>query len=601
MKKNAFFLLSFSCIILILFSCKKKEYNLDNGVDMTVNVGGDSLMLPIGSTDTMYLKALLKDIDMSFLNIDEDGAYVLQIEDSIDVDVPVFSKEDLRVDDVVVSVTEILTLSLVPSGIGVDEFAIAGVDVNSNANNIAVSLSETSISGAELDKISVDIVDSIPLNFAFGNIPAEIKRVDSLIVENTVFTIKFSISNMPEIGEGEVFLDLDVRFPNDITFQDAKVDENNVWHITAPLTNSAFEAPLKIRRINSDGNEIENGSLSINDKLILDGVLEVRNPSVDPNDLNGAVISLNIDLGIRNIVPSEFYGEINPNLPEQNISLELDDIPSFLKGENIILDFDRPYILTTASANVGFSIDGHIQIVPFLDGSANNSVAQNIELILPKSADGNLITSTFWIANTTKDMLDGATFVQANIPLLLRRIPDSVQFLMNVTTLPNEQHFFDLNETYLADLDYKICVPLSFGPDTYIEFVDTISNIPDMLNSILKGGEITLYGDVLNSLPLDLNLIIVALDSLNNEIAIQSTEQLIKAADKDANAVRSDLNIVLSDKDAALENVTIKSLIIHFSANTGTEAAGQPIKETSFIQANLKARLIGGITVDLGK
>ena len=45
------FLLSFS---LWNVSCVDNKYDLDKDIDMTINVGGEHLTLPAGSTDTVF-------------------------------------------------------------------------------------------------------------------------------------------------------------------------------------------------------------------------------------------------------------------------------------------------------------------------------------------------------------------------------------------------------------------------------------------------------------------------------------------------------------------------------------------------------------------
>lgn len=39
-------------------SCVDNKYDLDKDIDMTINVGGEHLTIPAGSSDTAYLKLL---------------------------------------------------------------------------------------------------------------------------------------------------------------------------------------------------------------------------------------------------------------------------------------------------------------------------------------------------------------------------------------------------------------------------------------------------------------------------------------------------------------------------------------------------------------
>lgn len=51
------FLLSFP---LWTVSCVDNKYDLDKDIDMTINVGGEYLTIPAGSTDTTFLSKIIE-------------------------------------------------------------------------------------------------------------------------------------------------------------------------------------------------------------------------------------------------------------------------------------------------------------------------------------------------------------------------------------------------------------------------------------------------------------------------------------------------------------------------------------------------------------
>ena len=51
------FLLSFP---LWNVSCVDNKYDLDKDIDMTINVGGEHLAVPVGSTDTAFLSKIIE-------------------------------------------------------------------------------------------------------------------------------------------------------------------------------------------------------------------------------------------------------------------------------------------------------------------------------------------------------------------------------------------------------------------------------------------------------------------------------------------------------------------------------------------------------------
>lgn len=72
--------------ILLINSCKDPLYDAKKGYDKEISVGGDSLALPIGSTDTIRLGDFLSSDDMDFLKTMEDGGYGFTMSDSLSID-----------------------------------------------------------------------------------------------------------------------------------------------------------------------------------------------------------------------------------------------------------------------------------------------------------------------------------------------------------------------------------------------------------------------------------------------------------------------------------------------------------------------------------
>ena len=72
--------------VLLINSCKDPLYDANKGIDTEISVGGDSLALPIGSTDTIRLGDFLSSDDMDFLKTMEDGGYGFTMSDSLSID-----------------------------------------------------------------------------------------------------------------------------------------------------------------------------------------------------------------------------------------------------------------------------------------------------------------------------------------------------------------------------------------------------------------------------------------------------------------------------------------------------------------------------------
>lgn len=77
------FLLSFP---LWTVSCVDNKYDLDKDIDMTINVGGEHLTIPAGSSDTAYLSKIIEVEEGDILQPDAaTRVYHLTKKDDIDV------------------------------------------------------------------------------------------------------------------------------------------------------------------------------------------------------------------------------------------------------------------------------------------------------------------------------------------------------------------------------------------------------------------------------------------------------------------------------------------------------------------------------------
>lgn len=123
-KRIALRMLPFFLVLLLIPACQDPLFDLKDGVDTEIKVGGDSLTVPIGTTDTLRLNKFLKTEDMEFLEIMEDGGYGLKLSDSLYVNdlLKDLDKSKLKFDDYIF--TESASISF--GDINVGDFKIPG-------------------------------------------------------------------------------------------------------------------------------------------------------------------------------------------------------------------------------------------------------------------------------------------------------------------------------------------------------------------------------------------------------------------------------------------------------------------------------------------
>jgi len=86
-------------VLLTIPSCIDELYDLKDGISSEMVLGGDSLALPLGSSDTIRLSDFLSTDDIEMLKTMENGGYGLTMKDSISVNVPKIDQSSLKIDD----------------------------------------------------------------------------------------------------------------------------------------------------------------------------------------------------------------------------------------------------------------------------------------------------------------------------------------------------------------------------------------------------------------------------------------------------------------------------------------------------------------------
>lgn len=70
---------------LLLVSCVTNDFDLSEGINTEITIGGDSLSVPIGNTKPILLGDMLDSLGIDILKKSEDGGYSIHLTDSLDV------------------------------------------------------------------------------------------------------------------------------------------------------------------------------------------------------------------------------------------------------------------------------------------------------------------------------------------------------------------------------------------------------------------------------------------------------------------------------------------------------------------------------------
>jgi hypothetical protein len=235
----------------LINSCQDPMYDLSKGINTEITIGGDSLTIPIGTTDTIRLKDFLSTDDLEFLEIMEDGGYGLRIADSIIVDdlLKDLDKSTLKFEDYIFS--ERASISF--GDISLDEFKIPGfskrdtldlnipdikieeIDPNVNiSNNFSVDFSKYDLDPEDL------LIADIENNTSEKNFLADLITIDAPTHPAFEFVSTDSLVIVDDDGEPlKVKVNYSIEVPEGITkIWQIDLEKGATLEISIELTNA---------------------------------------------------------------------------------------------------------------------------------------------------------------------------------------------------------------------------------------------------------------------------------------------------------------------------------------------------------------------------
>ena len=306
-------------------------------------------------------------------------------------------------------------------------------------------------------------------------------------------------------------------------------------------------------------------------------------------------------------------GEGGENNLEQTIDISK-ELPEFLKGEDMTLDFANPYIMVKVTSNVGIPVTGTLTLTPVYESGPGT--AQVITIPIPKAEGTESLTETnLWIAGSEEGKPADYIYCHGDIASLLKKIPDQLELRIEAATDPEEEFMIEPSAEYQLGIGYQFVVPFEFGEDlnitmdyTYPSEPDesqegqeggeesTVQELPDELGELLNMNSLGLCGEIESSLPMELALSVDLLDSNHELIPTEPSMMTVRAGSEDKPSV-SPLDIMLKLKEGA-DGTDLSYIRLNFTVTSGN-MSGEPVTENSYMKATLKVKVPGGVTIDL--
>lgn len=553
-------------------SCVDNKYDLDKDIDMTINVGGEHLTIPAGSSDTAYLSKIIEVEEGDILQPDAaTRVYHLTKRDDIDVD-PTTVKEVT-----ISSANTDLKQELVGSGSKTTE-----LDVKNNLRAEASDIDEALI---ELGALGAKTPTSLTLPFEFlntGNL-----TFGSVTAKN-----------------------LEIQLPDFLMFEKGEVEEGN----KLILNNEELKNAQKVLHVigYQFGGKAGEGEIPDKNRTITINGLVTMQGQVVTSGINGSgSLTMTLDVTLEEMTANSVTGVIQPEIKAETTNIELNDLPDFLKDEETRMDITNPVILLRAENQLETPVEVDAVLTPMkgnaqIDGKEVKVGSGYGKTPVVLASGKNVIA----LSRTGECTIEGVT---SNVKVedindLLETIPDDIEVDLQPVVRNEGYYTAELGRAYEMPSSYEVDVPLSFEQNLNIVYNDSVQDLNKDLNDldkvILKKANVLLTVD--NAIPLKLQLKpenVLIKDVYGNELTavkktIEEDKQYVTESTDGEKPVTSELVLNLTSEDTAFLS-KIDRICFKLTAVPGS-ATGVPLKDTQWLKVtSIKLSVPGGVNVDL--
>lgn len=572
------FLLSFP---LWTVSCVDNKYDLDKDIDMTVNVGGEHLTIPVGSSDTAYLSKIIEVEEGDILQPDAvTRVYHLTKKDDINVE-PTTVKE-VTIDE---TTTNLSSAEIVNDPSVTDEEVLASVTTSGNfeakSNNIDEALKELGALYATTPvdlNLKIDFTNTGDLSFT----KVKANKLKIVFPDYIVFKAEEGIQGHELILDGQVLSENGSSYSRTLKVEGYKFSENP----------GPGEKPV-------DGTLTIVGEISMEGDVVTSGISGSGTLSLVPTAVLGEMVINSV------------RGIIQPNIKAETTKIELNDLPDFLKDEETRLDITNPVILLIANNPLETPVEIDAVLTPMknntqIEGKKVEIGSGNGKTPVVLSSGENVIA----LSRTGESSIEGVT---SNVKVedmnnLLETIPDDIEVDLQPVVRNEDYYTAELGRAYEMPSSYEVDVPLSFGQGLNIVYNDSVQDLNKDLNDLdkvsLKNAKVILAVD--NAIPLKLQLKaenVQIKDVYGNELSavkktIEEDKQYVAESTDGETPVASELVLNLTSDDTAFLS-KIDRICFKLTAVPGS-ATGVPLKDTQWLKVtSIKLSVPGGVNVDL--
>jgi len=611
-RKTRFFqILLFIILCLSMSNCVSDDYNLKNGVNTDISLGGDSLSFPLGKSKPILLSSMLNGDSIDILKKATDGSYSLEIKDSTQMKVKGVNP---------------VTFSIVPDVIPPISSVFLGTDTPPSAvqqqktiqySTQFILLNKPSFTEKIIARNNLTSKTSkAAVNTFYFNIPnqtfnininqfvsKDVKKIFSFTLKTpSQLVFKIDISKLHPGIDSMHFYNYTIQLPSFIKFNDPEVNSNNQLIINSVFkVTQGYTKTLKFNVLdfNSEGGiTLNNGTFILNRVTSMHGDAFIRVSNLTPSDIG--VFEIQPSIAIGDMQVSLIEGEIKPVIDPiiKKVTLNLPDI---FKQSGNTLDIQNPVITLLIGNSMGFTVDAGLNLIPKSNGTAIPNGSVSTQFSIPSAAIlGQSSWSNFWMSKSNTGIAPGyQPLIVPALPNLLKIAPDEIELNVTPVISGSRQNVDLYSPKNQLDIKYTVKVPLDFGKDFSIQYLDTLRDLKKNLEQVIKMTKhVEMVAFVDNKIPLVLNFEAVPLNTSGQTIPGISIliPETIKACNSDGSSQRSTINMSITETVAgALSQLDAVKVKIFASKNTSV--AGILLNANQSMTIEMRVKVPKGLTI----
>jgi hypothetical protein len=559
-------------LAVVVTSCVDHSYDFDHMEPSLVAVGGDDLTLPLARSGRVTAGDLLGERMGQYIHEEPNGDYIIQyVSDSI-----TFTFDGLKDYDGSGPFRRYINY---PISYGFPFFSKP--DTPTFDKEGVADLTGMIPATIDLGDVSRTKAISVP------RLPDELLALKSIrLSDDSCFEFTLTIPNCM-FTEGTVLPDLNIDLSEFFESRDA---EDGILKFNTPLDASNGYTVTKIFHLdkvvfNPDNYDPKTHTLMLQAGLRFSGSCTLSDLKTDRTHyakapattvLRASVVLLKVDCeAVEGIY--EYHVDKNTTLDMSDL---VEKVTSRL-GEGFSLASAHPEVLLDANTNIPVPTWGKVDIQA-KKNRARYAEIKNILVDFPYAAPGETATGRIRLSDTPQSDPD-VEDVFVDFTKLMSRIPDEIQVSVDASTYTDKSGELQLGESYRIGVTPQLRIPLALGTDMKLEIRDTIP-LPETLGKLMKDNDPVLTGELVNSLPLDIDMTLIIVNDAGISLIEPATQHISAKS-----TVPINIPLVNLVEDGI---VWLNRAILTFQV-TGTQEA-QVLNANDYMEADLRLRMPGG-------